>query len=76
MKKLTETEKAYIKEIYPYSKIKKDIIDLALALPCLPAVRKHFGRTENEYQEQNRIFGLTKLKNIRGRCREIPIIER
>ncbi len=61
-----EQARSFIKTIYPYLKIKKDIADIVLQLPHLPSQRKYSGRTQEEYENQNRIFGLAKIKNVRG----------
>ena len=58
----------FLQIIYPYARIKKEIIDLVLGLERPEKKGKRYGkRTEKEYENQKETFNKAKEKNKRGK---------
>jgi len=56
----------FLRIIYPYAQIKKELIVLVLQLPKSKH-KGHNGRTLEEYNTQHNIYSEAKIKNKRGK---------
>jgi hypothetical protein len=64
-----EQARNFLNEIYPYIRIKKEIIDLVLDFPQFQKIYKgKNGRSLEVYEKQEILFDKAKAKNKRGKA--------
>ncbi len=63
---VSEQARAFLLEVYPYLRIKKEIAEIVLQLPKLPPSAKGLGRSDRHYSQQSAVYHLAKNKNRRG----------